>query len=204
SRANPHLMALRVTAQVLSEGVHTLTVTDALDGSGTNPGGVNHWGERKLSVVDGVLCFDGTTNQSGYQVAMRAKTTANMALEWQGLVDADGLIAAQRTTLVVSYLQKVTFSKIVAVHTTRDTPNPGKSADYTLSGSLRFGYEALKNDHQTSWAADWDRLDVIIEGDEVAQLAVRFSTYHVMIAVPTQDERVSIGAKTLSGFGYKG
>jgi trehalose/maltose hydrolase-like predicted phosphorylase len=204
SRANPHIMALRVTAQVLSEGVHTLTVTDALDASGTNPGGVNHWGERKLSVIDSVMCFDGTTNQSGYQVAVRAKTTADLPLDWQGLVDADGLIAAQRSTVVVSYMQKVTFSKIVAVHTTRDTPNPGKSADYTLSGALKFGYDALKNDHDTSWAADWDRLDVIIEGDEIAQLAVRFSTYHVMIAVPTEDERVSIGAKTLSGFGYKG
>ncbi|MFN8561881.1 MAG: hypothetical protein U0703_09735 [Anaerolineae bacterium] len=33
---------------------------------------------------------------------------------------------------------------------------------------------------------------------------MRFTAYHVLIAAPRGDERVSIGAKTLSGLGYKG
>jgi len=45
---------------------------------------------------------------------------------------------------------------------------------------------------------------VTIEGDDEAQLALRFSIYHLLIAAPRHDEHVNIGAKTLSGFGYRG
>ncbi|MCX7975488.1 MAG: glycoside hydrolase family 65 protein, partial [Bellilinea sp.] len=37
-----------------------------------------------------------------------------------------------------------------------------------------------------------------------AHLAVRFSLFQLLAAAPRQDERVSIGAKALSGYGYRG
>ena len=43
----------------------------------------------------------------------------------------------------------------------------------------------------------------MIEGDHEAQLAVRFSIFQLLIAAPRIDEHASIGAKTLSGFGYR-
>ena len=43
-------------------------------------------------------------------------------------------------------------------------------------------------------SADWS----------LAQRTIRFATYHVLIAAPRHDEHASIGAKTLSGPGYKG
>ena len=43
-----------------------------------------------------------------------------------------------------------------------------------------------------------------IEGDPEAQLATRFSIYQLLIAGPRDSEQASIGAKTLSGFGYLG
>jgi trehalose/maltose hydrolase-like predicted phosphorylase len=58
--------------------------------------------------------------------------------------------------------------------------------------------------HTTAWAREWEQCDVIIEGDEKAQIALRFNLYHLLIAAPRRDERVSIGAKTLSGYGYRG
>lgn len=203
SAANPHLLAIRVTAQVLSEGNHTLTVIDALDASIMNPGGIDHWGERALRVVNAALAFDGRTGQSGYKVAMRALISADIPLDWQKS-GSHPLIAEHTASLPIAYLEKVTFTKLVALHSTRDSVSPAEMANATLNAAAAAGYEALRADHNASWAAHWDRLDIVIEGDEVAQLAVRFSSYHVMIAVPTQDERVSIGAKTLSGFGYKG
>ena len=42
------------------------------------------------------------------------------------------------------------------------------------------------------------------EGDDEAQIALRFNLFQLLIAAPRQDERVNIGAKTLSGFGYSG
>ncbi len=50
----------------------------------------------------------------------------------------------------------------------------------------------------------WDGSDVIIEGDDAAQRAVRYNLFQLLIAAPWYDDRVSIPAKTLSGFGYRG
>lgn len=57
---------------------------------------------------------------------------------------------------------------------------------------------------QQAWAHEWERCNVVIEGDEEADLAVRFSIFQLLIAAPRHDQRVNIGAKTLSGFGYRG
>jgi len=45
---------------------------------------------------------------------------------------------------------------------------------------------------------------VVIEGDEVAQRAVRYNLFQLLIAAPHHTDRASIPAKTLSGFGYRG
>jgi len=58
--------------------------------------------------------------------------------------------------------------------------------------------------HRKLWQEDWERSDVIIEGDDEAQLAMRASIYHLLIVGPRHSERVNIGAKTLSGQGYRG
>ena len=57
---------------------------------------------------------------------------------------------------------------------------------------------------RTAWEKTWQQCDVHIEGDDEAQLAIRFNLFQLLIAAPANDERVSIGAKTLSGYGYRG
>ena len=65
------------------------------------------------------------------------------------------------------------------------------------------GFEALLDASRAAWAKRWEVCDIEIDGDDEAQLAVRFNMYHLIIAAPMDDERVNIGAKTLSGFGYR-
>ena len=50
----------------------------------------------------------------------------------------------------------------------------------------------------------WADSDVEIVGDDEAQVATRYMLFQLLIAAPRDDEYVSIGAKTLSGFGYRG
>ena len=45
---------------------------------------------------------------------------------------------------------------------------------------------------------------MVIDGDPDVQRAIRFNISQLLIAAPRHDNRVSIGAKTLSGFGYRG
>ncbi len=58
--------------------------------------------------------------------------------------------------------------------------------------------------HRQAWESEWERSDVLIEGDDEAQLAIRFNIFQLLIAAPRHDEHVNLGAKTLSGYGYRG
>jgi kojibiose phosphorylase len=50
----------------------------------------------------------------------------------------------------------------------------------------------------------WRDCDVVIEGDPTAQIAIRYNLFQLLAAAPRHDDRVSIPAKTLSGFVYRG
>lgn len=73
-----------------------------------------------------------------------------------------------------------------------------------LEDAARQGYHALHAAHAAAWALDWEACDVTIEGDEQADQALRYELFSLLIAAPRHSDRVSIPAKTLSGFGYRG
>ncbi|MBI2939449.1 MAG: glycoside hydrolase family 65 protein [Chloroflexi bacterium] len=73
-----------------------------------------------------------------------------------------------------------------------------------LTGVRGATASRLLDEHQERWAERWRAADVQIVGDSVAQRALRFAAYHLMIAADPEDEHVSIGARTLSGEAYRG
>ena len=58
--------------------------------------------------------------------------------------------------------------------------------------------------HEFAWDARWTASDVLIEGDDEAQRAVRFAVYHLTSTANPEDDRVSIGARALTGDAYLG
>ncbi|MBO0711563.1 MAG: hypothetical protein J2P47_09845 [Acetobacteraceae bacterium] len=58
--------------------------------------------------------------------------------------------------------------------------------------------------HEAAWKERWDASDIVIEGDEEAQQALRFAVYHLTSAANFDDERVSVGARGLTGDAYFG
>ncbi|PJF23312.1 MAG: beta-phosphoglucomutase [Phototrophicales bacterium] len=202
SLANPHILALRVLIQPLSEGQHQLRMTSALDGRILNPGNVDHWANLHGEVSQDQLFINGTTDQSGYHVAMAAQLLSTHSGEWAD--ESNPRCPAHSLTFQLNQNEKATITKLVSIHSSRDTDDPITAARTTLEQAVEVGYDKLKLDHESAWYDYWDQMDIVIEGDEVAQRAVRFCTYHLLIATPQYDERVSIAAKSLSGFGYKG
>jgi kojibiose phosphorylase len=65
-------------------------------------------------------------------------------------------------------------------------------------------YETLLEEHKKAWQRYWQVSDVIIEGDDKAQQAMRYNLYQLRISAPSHDSRYSIAAKGLTGFGYRG
>ena len=108
-----------------------------------------------------------------------------------------------------------TIEKISSVNTTRDYDSQGMSLAELQKKSLddlktaeAMGYQALADESAAAWAEQvWDKTPIEIEGGEGAdmdQFAVRFAQYHMRVFVPAHDNRMNIGAKGLSGEGYKG
>ena len=92
--------------------------------------------------------------------------------------------------------QTLQVDKLVTVTASRDAV--AESADVTgraLSTLRNHSYEQLRTAQQNAWGNLWQDCDIIIEGDEEAQLAVRFNLFQLLVAAPQTDDRVSIGGE---------
>jgi trehalose/maltose hydrolase-like predicted phosphorylase len=58
--------------------------------------------------------------------------------------------------------------------------------------------------HLAVWDARWRASDVQVEGDADARHALRYAAYQLISAAHPQDERVSVGARGLTGDAYSG
>ncbi|MEK8090931.1 glycoside hydrolase family 65 protein [Thermithiobacillus plumbiphilus] len=94
------------------------------------------------------------------------------------------------------------FDRLVVVHTSRDGPDPAASASAHLQSLPDT--DQLIAAHVAAWAARWEQADVQVKGDGDAQRALRFAIYHLISSANPEDERVSIGARALTGDAYKG
>lgn len=194
-----HVLAQRVQI-VAVDGSPDISLTSALDGQISS--GVNHWLPQMTVIASGTeIGLECTAQQSGYVVGIASRLTGPLP----ALSTDPGDLRPQTT--VAFHLEQeeaITFDKLTAIYTSRDLAHPLEAARRKVTEAVTAGYDALFAVHAAEWERTWDTSDVIIEGDDECQLALRFTQYHVLIASPRHDERVSIGAKTLSGMGYKG
>jgi trehalose/maltose hydrolase-like predicted phosphorylase len=65
------------------------------------------------------------------------------------------------------------------------------------------GFDRLFNEHRARWAQRWRDADIIVEGDDRLQTAVRFALFHLMGSVRDRGE-AALGARGLTGLGYRG
>jgi kojibiose phosphorylase len=198
SLSDQHVLAQRVHITAI-DGAPEIRVEAVLSGAVTN-NGVQHWARIQPAAEGGVISLKGITSQSGYGLAMASTLVSSAAVS----TTADDVRASAVAAVKLARDGEVTFDKLTTVYTTRDTPEVLDSAQRKLAQTLAAGYDALLSAHEAAWQRCWEAVDIQIEGDEAAQIGLRFATYHVVIAAPQHDENVSVGAKTLSGLGYKG
>lgn len=108
--------------------------------------------------------------------------------------------------------QAVVMEKFSNVYTTRDKETEQLSVKELQAYALeqlkldeKAGFSLLAKESADTWQEKvWDRAPITIEGSEFDQLVIRFGQYHMQIMTPAHDNRMNIGAKGLSGEGYKG
>lgn len=98
--------------------------------------------------------------------------------------------------------QKLVVEKIAAAYTTRDGADcEEKIAAFT---NVQLDYETEKKGHINAWADKWDIADIEIESDGNDQAVVRYNIFQLLCVCPEHTDRLSIGARGLSGEMYEG
>ncbi len=98
------------------------------------------------------------------------------------------------------------FVKLAAIYTSRDVTPAQIAPQITacLDTAVAAGFDAVVEQSIAVWDEKWADCDCVVTGDDKATRAVRFGIYHLLIAANEFDPRANIGAKSMSGEGYKG
>ena len=214
---NEHIAALSVDVTPLS-GPLTLRLESGVSSRSSNSGS-QHLTEGEMRLLDGrILRLTSCTGQSKVPVCVHS-------LHRFSVEPRQSLPVMQRRRFVMRYdfsLQKgetLHLEKLACYHTGRDVPFTAygeqngttdghlvAEAGERLALSLAdTGYEKLLAASAARWARYWQENDVRVDSPDVLdQLGLRFALYHLHIMIKRDDSRVGIGAKGMTGEGYKG
>lgn len=102
--------------------------------------------------------------------------------------------------------QTICFTKLFYINSYA-TKNPDTLKNDTVNAlerNIKRGLEKAYKNHINYWKRIWHICDIGIKGDPEAEKAVRFNIYHLVIAGNVDSRNAGIGARTLSGEGYRG
>lgn len=205
-----HTIAQRVRITPVNNKV-SLKMETGIDGSVTNSG-AQHFSEGDKRLYDGkyMQCCQ-TTTQTKLDFVFNTHVKFTEEVKQHIVMDRRKIFCEY--TLDLEAGKTLTVEKISNVFTSRDKECEGldikgiqeKSLE-DLKRTSEMGYETLAKESAKEWEdVVWNKMPINIETDNVLdQLAIRFAQYHLYVMTPRHDNRMNIGAKGLSGEGYKG
>jgi len=96
------------------------------------------------------------------------------------------------------------IDRFAAIGVSRQDQQPRAVAEAHVAAARTRGMGDLIARHRAAWSARWDASDIRLDGDPEAQRALRFAAYHLLSAADPTDDRVSIGARGMTGDAYSG
>lgn len=163
-----------------------------------------HLDQQERDQDDGALYLQTRTAGSritiGYAVSNRLSATPTRRAVLRG---SDRI--TEQLDVAVSAGRPLVLDKLAVITTSRRGENAVRaSALNRLADYRTAGLDACLAASCVAWESRWADCDVQIVGDVEATRAVRFGIYHLLIAADDTDPTVNIGAKSLSGEGYRG
>jgi len=152
---------------------------------------------------NGILVVHGITNELSKKVTVAETAEINFGKEAHLIKDNRNL----RVIDLDAEAGKIyTFYKFFTVFTDNDPIKISvtEAAIISVSEAKIVGYETCLKNHNAQWAKKWEYCDVIIDGDDEAQQALRYSIFQLLIVAPVSGSGNSIPARALSGQVYKG
>ena len=152
---------------------------------------------------DGILLVQGITGEASKRVAVAEGVACTFGKETCQMVD-------NRILRVIKFSAEAnksyTFYKYFTVYTDNDPikTSTEAAAIAAVQSAKKSGYEECLSRHNRQWSKKWECCDVKIDGDDEAQLALRYSIFQLLMVAPVAGSANSIPARALSGQVYKG
>ncbi|HTI98249.1 MAG TPA: hypothetical protein VL527_05035 [Dongiaceae bacterium] len=199
SASNPHLGGIRL--DITCDQAAELEIETGIDYDVWDLNGP-HLRQFAGKNRDGILSVTGVTNETGKSVAVAEAIT--MA-EGVGRVVVRDQKNLHRIRLRAEAGRTYTLEKFFAVYTGNDgVRSPVEAAVACVRAAKLQTYAGCLADHNAEWKRKWAQSDVVIEGDDAAQLALRYSIFQLLQVAPLARSAHSIPARALSGQVYKG
>jgi len=211
-----HLIGMKMEVDSLNSTVQ-ISFDSGINAQMTNSGTQHfHEGEKRIFDKRFIQLLQKTT-ESNIDVVINTAhhVTVNGVETKEPTMTIDRRKVWQTFEVELKPNDKLIMEKLTTVYTSRDKEFAHKNVQLetlremslqALRDSFSKGYDVLFQRHVNTWKENvWDYYKLNINSkDGYDQLALRFALYHLTVMTPAHDERMSIGAKALSGEGYKG
>ena len=161
--------------------------------------GHNHFKNITYMNNDGI-CGMQINTDNGNEVTELSRVKSAQIKDWT-VIQQDAYIGLKGSK-EAGKGEIIEITKYVTVATDRDINKA--SAKSMITEAYNEDYTSLLNKSGAVWESKWNDCDIEIEGDDDAQLAIRFSMYHLIRANAENDGRVAICAKGHAGDAYWG
>lgn len=214
SAADQHLLAMRTSIRAVNCDI-SLQLTTGIDGQVTNSG-TQHFAEGEKRIYDKRFVEQiQTTIESGIHIVILAghrflldgvpqDFLPRMLLDRRQTWMQFDIVIPTGSTLVIEKQSRFYTSLDKRFGHQPELPTMREEALAEMRETAEHTYDDHLDKHTKSWHDYWSEVGITIDGDNFDQLAVRFAQYHLRSFTPVHDPRFGIGAKGLSGEGYKG
>ncbi|NBF39898.1 MAG: glycoside hydrolase family 65 protein [Spirochaetes bacterium] len=202
SYGNIHLMAARHRLSAHAAG--RVTIHAGIDGEVWSLHG-EHFRSCEPSSAGDDLYMKTITGerQIGMVVSNRVVFTEGPEPAARELVTEDRGIF-RRLDFDVAAGTDIAFELYCVIYTSNDLPDPAGACARDLDQCSEKRYPRLWTEHTRVWDGIWDCSRVDVDGDELAQVLLRYNIYHNVIATPAHTDHLPIGARGLSCQAYQG
>ena len=169
----------------------------------------NATGERQFRVLERSADPDGRVLLSAETPARSISVVAGVRNECAEIANSRGVIESD--SAYVAYEadgrrgQRIVLDRFIALSNSEDRKfGSDADVDSEISAAAAQGFQAALEEQAEHWRRLWDLADVQVEGDDRAQLYLRFCIFHALAAIPRHTDRLSVPVKLLTGEYYQG
>ncbi|MBS7576451.1 MULTISPECIES: glycoside hydrolase family 65 protein [unclassified Enterococcus] len=209
SMANQHLIVNQISLQ--ANQACQLEIESGINGQITNSGSQHFEEGEKRYHQDQYLQLVTETSNTRIPISLNCVHRLNQKSTKRITMNRRQLKEMHSVNLSAN--QCLDYTKYCLVFTGRDIDYTENSAESylrempleMLSEVSQKSYEALFQASKEKWSAIWQNAPIkITAADFKDELMLNFARYHLHAMSPVHDSRMNIGAKGMTGEGYKG